>query len=136
MANYYGDARSNYFRVKDEQGFVEWCSSLGLSPIYKTDSKTKDRPCGFLVCTDDGSVPSYREATNGEVEDIDFLGELSTHLVEGEVAVVMELGREKQRYYIGLANAVNSKGKTVTVTLDDIYKKAKKLGDNITEAVY
>ena len=67
MGDYYGTARSNYFRVKDKQRFTEWCASLELKPIYKIDEITKDELCGFLVNQEFGVVPTHR----GD-EDIDF----------------------------------------------------------------
>ena len=131
MADYYGTARSNLFRVKDKQRFIEWCTSLELKPIYKIDEVTKDELCGFLVNSEYGAVPTHR----GD-EDIDFFIELSTHLTDGEVAVVVEIGAEKMRYICGFADAVNSKGEIVSICLDDIYEKAEKLGNNITYAEY
>ena len=79
--------------------------------------------------------------TEAELDDgareIDFLKELSTHLVEGEVAVVMETGAEKLRYLIGYAAAVNHKGETVDVALTDIYRKAREtFGKEPTRAEY
>lgn len=135
MANYCGTARSNYFRVKDKQKFAEWCNSLELEPIYTKDDLTKDELCGFLVNTEYGSIPNFR-MEGDECIDIDFIIELSTHLTDGEVAIVMEIGAEKMRYLQGFAEAVNSKGETAIVTLDDIYDKAKILGSNITDVSY
>lgn len=129
MADYGATARSNYFRVKDKQKFIEWCDSLDLRPI--TREEDDEELCGFLAHTDNGAVPTHK----GD-EDFDFFKELATHLMDGEVAVVMEIGAEKMRYLCGFADAVNSKGEIVSVCLEDIYKKAEHLGSNITEAAY
>lgn len=132
MSDYYGTARSNYFGVKDRRKFVEWCDSLELKPIHKTEKAYE--LCGFLVETEFGNIPDHI-TKDDEVYDIDFFGELSTHLIDGDVAIVMEIGREKMRYLNGLAIAVNSKGETVSIALNDIYEKAKDLG-NSTEVEY
>jgi len=127
MADHCGTARSNYFRVKDKQKFVDWCESLELKPIYQTDRETESELCGFLAETEYGLLPVYRDE-----EDIDFFAELSTHLADGAVGIVMEVGNEKMRYITGFAGAVNSKGEVVCVSIDDIYEKAEKLGNVIT----
>lgn len=131
MADYHGKARSNYFRVKDKQKFIEWCTSLKLETIYELDATTRDELHGFLVNTWNGTVPTHR----GD-EEFDFFSELSTHLTDKEVAIVIEIGAEGMRYLSGFADAVNSKGEVVHVCLDDIYGKAISLGNNITEAAY
>ena len=131
MADYHGTARSNYFRVKDKQKFIEWCTSLELEPIYEIDEVTRDTLCGFIANTGNGAVPTHRND-----EEFDFFSELSTHLADEEVGIVIEVGAEKMRYISGFADAVNSKGEVVSVCLDDIYKKAAKLGNNMTEAAY
>ena len=131
MADYYGKCRSNYFKVKDFGEFNEWCIGLGLKLI----SEQAGTKVGFI--NEDGGVPSGRENdVSGEFEEIDFYKELSEHLEEGEVAIVQEIGSERMRYFVGESVAVNSKGKTAFVSIQDIYKKAAKLGDNVTKAEY
>jgi len=71
-----------------------------------------------------------------EPEEIDFLAELSLHLQPGWVAIIMEAGAEKLRYIAGFAAAVNSKGETREVTIQEIYERAKPLGEHITQAEY
>lgn len=61
---------------------------------------------------------------------------VARHLIDGDVAVFQEVGSEKMRYVGGVSVAVNSKGETVRVDLDDIYEKAKALGENVTVAAY
>lgn len=131
MADYNATARSNYFRVKDKQKFAAWCESLKLTPIQEIDNTTRDTLHGFLVNTGNGAVPTHRDD-----EEMDFFGELSTHLADEEVSIVVEIGAEGMRYLSGFADAVNSKGEVVSVCLDDIYEKAAKLGNNLTEAAY
>ncbi len=61
---------------------------------------------------------------------------LAAYLKDDEVAVLMEVGSEKLRYLCGFATAVNSKGETVSISLEHIYELARKLGPNITPAQY
>lgn len=142
MANYYATARSNYFAVKDEKAFREWAEQIGLT-ILEPDHSTKvaDGIPRFGItpgdCDDSGGWPTslYNEETD-DFDDIDVSDELAPHLCDGEVAILMEVGNEKLRYVSGDAVAVNNKGESKYLNLDDIYKVAKKLGPNITRAVY
>jgi hypothetical protein len=135
MANYYGTSRSNYFRVKDIDAFREWCSDLELHMIEEPNDRV-----GFYVENESGSLPCYRcyEDEDGEWvdEDVDFEAELAEHLMPGHVAIVMEVGAEKARYLVGYAVAINSKGETRRVGIDDIYPLAGELGEFVTEAAY
>ena len=45
-------------------------------------------------------------------------------LVEGQVAVLMEVGSEKYRYVTGQTIAVRWDGRVVHLSLNDIYEKA------------
>ena len=143
MAQWYCTSRSNYFRVKDKALFLKWVSTLEL------DVLPNDDPDLFAITStgEYGEWPWQREAVEGEEGfededqvDIDISNELSKHLAEGEIAVLMSSGAEKLRYLTGDAVAVNHKGETVRVQLDDIYAKAsKKFGvpkDKITQASY
>jgi hypothetical protein len=131
MANYYGTARTNYFIVKDELTFKAWAKKRHCEVIT---SVTHPGMVGLLPNDDcEGTFMSYDSETD---EDLDILDELSKHLKPGSVAILMEAGAEKMRYIAGHATAINHKGKTVFVSIDDIYKKAKKLGTSITECAY
>lgn len=120
MANWYGTARSNYFRVKDKDAFLKWADGRGLGVF-----KHEDRADLFAIhggeSTDDGSWPSYD--VEGDTE-IDLVAELAQHLPKGQIAVLMEIGAEKLRYLTGVAIGINHKGRVVELTLSDIYRKA------------
>ena len=141
MANYYATARSNYFAVKDEMMFRQWAEFAGLKVLDPTHTdKTADGIPRFAITPDNGNEdgwPSHRynEETE-EYDDVDVLEELAAYLKDGDVAILMEIGSEKLRYLCGYANAVNSKGETVGITLEGIYALAGKLGSNITRAEY
>lgn len=133
MANYYGIARTNYFKVKDETKFREWAQGLHCEVLDDGEA-----PHTFgLICPDETGIPSSREnEQTGEWEDVDFTGELARHLKPGHVAVIMESGHEARRYVTGYATAVNHKGKVVRLSLTDIYALAKPLGKHITPCEY
>ena len=142
MANYYATARSNYFAVKDESAFREWAARFGLTilePTHHDQVADGIRRFGIAPSNgdDSGGWPTsiYHEDT-GECEDIEVAGQLAVHLAHGEVAVLMEVGNEKLRYVAGSAVAVNHKGETTSVDIEDIYQAALILGPNITRAEY
>jgi len=121
MANYYGQTRSNYFRVRSASAFRRFCRSYGLT-VFNNTERGKQRCFGFLA---DEPIPTGRSNAKGDWIESDFLAELAKHLVRGEVAVVMEVGSEKMRYLIGYAGAVNWQGKRIEVSLTEIYRRAK-----------
>lgn len=139
MANWYGTARSNYFRVKDEVAFKKWVETLGEITLFTHD----DKPGLFALASrgEFGDWPNWRFTSDGtDSEHLDLLEELWPHLAQGEVAVIMESGAEKLRYVTGWSEAVNWHGKRVAVHLDDIYAKAAKAFrvpvKKITQATY
>lgn len=142
MANYIPFVRSNYFKVKDPEKFKEFCAELSLDLIIKNDDHEKsktlhpDNLYGFIINNDCG-LPStkYNEETD-EHEEIDFFKLLAPHIADDHVAVIMEIGYEKMRYLTGLAWALNNKGALKSVSLEDIYDKAKELGTHVTDAAY
>jgi hypothetical protein len=136
MANYLGQGRTNYFRVKDPEAFTNEFASYDVEIITSVgDGETL---YGFLDNSLDGggfSWSLYDDETE-EFTDIDYLDAVSKHLADGEVCVLIEVGWEKYRYLNGIARAVNSKGEQREVSLTDIYKQAEELGSNITQAFY
>ena len=75
----------------------------------------------------DEGVPYVElEDENEEIEEIDFLGELSLCLEEGQVLVYQEAGAEKMRYVAGVSIAYNHKGECVSMDMNEIYKRAAK----------
>jgi hypothetical protein len=133
MADWYGHARSNYFRVKDEQAFRDAVKNLDIEIVEENGAGR----FALLANGDKGDWPScrYDEDTDDYV-DIDIVDLIAEHLADGEVAVLMECGAEKLRYLTGWAIALNNKGEHRRVGLEDIYEQARELGPNVTEAEY
>jgi len=125
MANFYGTARTNYFKVKDIEAFKDFVNSLSNCTLLEDVGKDEQKLFGFYSDCDSGCFPSsYNEETD-EHEDIDIVEETAKHLAEGEVAVFMEAGGEKCRYISGWATAINDRGDSIYLSLNDIYKMAE-----------
>lgn len=133
MANYYASARSNYFRVKDDDAFLD-----AMTPFEVEASKDNDGRWLLIDVSGDANgwpFVVFDEATD-EYEDIHFPEVVAPHLADGEVCILMEVGREKLRYLSGYAIAFNNKGEEKRVSLNDIYELATDLGTNITDCTY
>lgn len=117
MANFYGEARTNYFHVKDEEAFLK-----AMEDVPGIDIQSDAN--GFVILGDDcdGYNTWYKWSIDDEELDIPQM--VAEHLADGEVAIFMEVGHEKLRYLSGSAVAVNSKGEEVIVSIGDIYKLA------------
>ena len=134
MANYYASARSNYFRVKDSQAFEAWVNSVGNLGIFTKDNAGETLYAIYDNGGDSCGWPSYNF---DEDTEIDLTADLAEHLVDGEVAVLIEVGAEKLRYLVGCAVAVNWKGEVEWLNLDRIYDLAEeRWGVRPTEAIY
>jgi hypothetical protein len=137
MANYYCSARTNRFKVTDVQAFKD---DMSRFEVEVHDGSEPNQVCVLNNDPDGSGWPNY--IYNEETDDydgIDFFLEVAKHLQDDEVAVFQEAGAEKLRYIVGYSVAVNNAGKKVYVSIDDIYKKARKLTsrpDDITQAQY
>lgn len=133
MANYYEAARSNYFRVKDEEAFKK-----ALEPFdVDVHSDNEGRFC--LLNNEEGGWPSWYLDDNEQEHDVDFFQLVSEHLADKSIAVFIGSGAEKLRYISGYAVAIHPNGERIQIVLDDIYKEAQEaFGDDveITPAEY
>jgi hypothetical protein len=126
MASWQGKSRSNYFQVKDEAAFLAWGKTREIE-IWKMLRKTGPRKgietFSMGATTEDGSWPSYDDAAG---EDIDFINDVSDHLPDNEIVILMEAGSEKLCYITGTALAFNHLGteSLIKVDLNDIYEAA------------
>jgi hypothetical protein len=110
MGTYEATAHSNYVCVRDQAAFRAWCDALAITVV---SHDTNPILVGMLFAD---AIPRERDG-----EGIDFEIELAAHLVPGQIAVLIEVGHEKQRYLVGYATAVNASGTCRSVVLDDIY---------------
>lgn len=137
MATYYATARSNYFQVKDIKAFQDAMDEHNVEVWVQEPTESTEPVLVGVTPEDSDGWPSvvFNEITQ-ECEDVDFFSLVASHLVEGSVAIFMEVGAEKLRYVLGYAHAINSAGQSVNVSLNDIYTAAKTLGTSITDASY
>jgi hypothetical protein len=127
--DYTGIARSNYFRVQDAQVFQDWANTLSGIQVVERDGR-------FALLADEGWPSSRPEWADDE---LDIIQELTPHIADGDVAILMAVGYEGMRYVDGTAVAINNQGEFRQVSLHDIYKVAEALaapGTEITRASY
>ncbi|MFN7931015.1 MAG: hypothetical protein U0Y68_24430 [Blastocatellia bacterium] len=135
MANYTANFRSNYFAVKNVAQFQAFCTAFQLEMI--TGLENNQTLYGFLNGGNESGLPATRyNDVIDDWEEVDFMNELATHLLDGHVAIVMEVGYEKLRYLIGVAQAVNAAGEMMEVDLEEIYMRAAALGLHRTSCTY
>lgn len=116
MSSFIGDAQSNRFFVKDKEAFRKWAEDMEFE----------------VEVHDEGQVSMLRY-DYGYPWQPEFAQELSTHLAGDSVAILMEAGVDCSGCPSASALAVNSKGQSVTGGLENIYRKAKKLGGTFEE---
>lgn len=141
MANYYGQARTNHFAVKDAEKFLSELEGWEVE-VFTTEQPDGTVLYGFLDSDSNGGGLSwvrYYEDADGEYqeEERDWIEWLGQHVADGHVAVLVEIGSEKYRYLNGTTWAINSKGESMRISLDDIYELAtKNFGQVVTTATY
>lgn len=123
MADFTGMARTNTFRVKDREAFINAISMFDLEVQWR---ELKDGTTGICLITnsDYGDWPSYWMGDDDLENEFDWAAEMPQYLAEGETMVIMECGHEKARYCSGWAVAIHSSGHHVSVSLNDIYQIA------------
>lgn len=123
MASYTAAARSNYFRVKNQKAFRRWCKVFDLDILMPDE----DGPEPFFAITpssDTGCWPSFHTESD---EEFDIHHELAPHLDPRDIAILMHAGHEKLRFITGFATAIHADGRTVTISLRDIYDRAREV---------
>jgi hypothetical protein len=124
MADFFATSRSNYVLVKDVTAAIAALKDFDI-PIHR---HPKNANAIMLTgCDGDGtfSIVSYEELVETYLDLTEWA---STHLVEGQVLVLVSAGAEKLRYISAWAEAYTWKGEVITVDLLDalfskIYEK-------------
>lgn len=122
MANWYGASRSNYFKVKDTEEFENFLDQFGGIEYHSEEDES------YCIIAEEGCWPSsiYNEETD-EYEDYDdFFQDLSSHLLDDQVCIIVTSGHEKMRYITGDAYAINSKGQELSININSIYDMVRK----------
>jgi hypothetical protein len=131
MANYYANARTNYFKVKDIEAFKNEVANYPLEVVSRDDNP--EFVALFITEGDeDGSFPwcdFYTEDAEGD--EINWTEIFGRHLQENSVVIIQEVGNEKLRYFGGMAVAINSKGEEIIIDINSIFDQATTLGEVI-----
>ena len=136
MANFYGQARSNYFAIKDAGAFLDEMTQYPVEVI--TQEKDGVTLYGFVDADADGGADVWAkwDEDKAETVEIDWAEVFKRHLQNDWVAVIVSVGWEKYRYFQGDTVAFNNKGESKTINLDHIYEISSDLGSNLTYATY
>lgn len=140
MANYYGQARTNYFRVKDSEAFLAEMSKLPVEVIAHEDKEAGDTFYGFMDSNDDGSgLPwsTWDDDTEDEIE-INWIEVLQRHVAPGWSAILMEVGSEKYRYLNAYALVV-TESDYKELNLEELaheFARNELKADNVTSVSY
>lgn len=119
MADYIADCRSNYVRAKNPKRFKELLSEYELQVIEDDHGRI-----GFISNHAEG-IPRHMDDEGYTEMWVDDDPRIPKLMAEGEVLVIMEVGRESMRYLKGYAVAINWDGKVCHVSLDEIYSRAQ-----------
>jgi len=140
MANYYGQARTNYFRVKDAEAFIAEMSTLPVQVITHEDEEAGDTFYGFMDDSQDGaglSWSTWDDETDEDIE-INWIDVLQRHVAPGWSAILMEVGSEKYRYFNAYAVVVTESGHK-ELNLEDLAHEVARgelKADNVTSVSY
>lgn len=151
MANYAANARTNFFRVKNVDSLKADLNRFGIEAASWGDSRngaefviqedSNNERHGAIALFSYDSWPALDEDSvamrldlqiEDEAPDVpeeyeSFHDLVAAHLVDGEVAILMEVGFEKMRYLGATAVALNAAGESRRVDLEDIYTLAQEL---------
>lgn len=118
MADFYATSRSNYVLVKNVDAAIASLKNYDI-PIHR--HPTNKNAIMLAGCEADGTFSfSYTDDETNENVHLDLPEWASTHLVEGQVLVMVSAGAEKLRYISAWAEAYTWKGEIVTVDLLDV----------------
>lgn len=146
MADWNGAWRTNYVKIREDRimdlalfDIELWTTpNTGLSAMYSND-EYGGTPTIYLDDDDLGDLPEYLQKHTNQVDDYLSIEDVIHEFLEpDQTIIIMCSGAEKQRYITGYAIAIHSSGASVSVNLQDIYKKAQEAwpGSNVTEARY
>ena len=133
MANYYGKIRTNYFKVTDENKFIENIGCLTGEDDVVCYEHYEDKG-KFMFCCD-GSLTGYVEDKSDEdaYDDAwdEMVRKLQTVLPEGEAIILMEIGSEKMRYFTAYASIITAnKTGWADLTILAMEEAGRLLGDS------
>lgn len=108
MANYYGNTRTNYFRVTDEDKFKAIMSDTVMNDDQLEIWEKDILGVKHFAFGGYGSLYYEKELEDGSVlDDIDaFYEQLQTVIHPEDAIIITEVGNEKLRYLIGCSTVI------------------------------
>ena len=122
MASYACAIRTNYFRVTEEEKFKNLIDEFlsGSCEVFTRTDVNSNKLVGF------GSD----ENINWPEDETGFVSGLQECLAEDDSIIVLEVGHEKLRYFVGAATIITrSSIETIDLTSLAISKAAEMLGN-------
>ena len=122
---------ANYFRVKSRAAFLEFLKRNGCELlVFQPDT------VGFQG-HEGAPLPQGRRVSEPD-RVLSFEEELASHLRDGEIAVVVEVTADQaegmdEGWINGRAIAIDSRGATRTVDLQEIFTRLEGLDGQVTE---
>ena len=122
MASYVGAIRTNYFRVTEEEKFRNLIDEFlsGSCEVFTRTDVNSNKLVGF----------GRDENINWPEDATGFVSGLQECLAEDDSIIVLEVGHEKLRYFVGAATIITrSSIETIDLTSLAISKAAEMLGN-------
>lgn len=133
MSTYYCAVRTNYFRVKDEEKFLElmksvWSGEDEVQVWSETDNEGNkrfgfgayDNIRGICLTDDEDDEPDYDA----------FISALQGCVADDDAIIIMETGHEKLCYVGGFAEVITAQKHDYINITDSAVKMAKELLSN------
>ena len=117
MADFLATSRSNYVIVKNVDAAIESLKNYDI-PIHR--HPTNSYAIMLAGGGDNGTFSSSYVDESGDEIHLDLAKWAATHLVEGQVLVLVSVGAEKLDYVSAWAEAYTWKGEAITVNLLDV----------------
>lgn len=113
MADYSGNFRSNWVKVKPDQveNFKTFFAGLNECQVNEENGQ-------FMVMDTENDIPFTKENGEGEQEEVDW-GPLAAMLEKDQVFHMTGIGQEKMRYLEGVGFFVMATGETVLVNINE-----------------
>lgn len=111
MANYMAVTRSNYFRVTNDDAFLEFMSHIKTEwGDLETWSKKIEDGTTLFAFGGDGPIIGYvaNEDDDNEYDEANekFIDGLQKFVAKDDAIIILESGHEKMRYVTGFATVI------------------------------
>lgn len=131
MANYECVLRSNYFHVKDQEGFRSFMNTVSGDDMHLWEEKDEKDGSTLFGFGCYGSINGAPDGENGDTTYEAFLKGLQEYIVDKEAVIICEAGNEKLRYVIGFATVI-TRDKIETISINELaISKAREMLKNI-----